>query len=182
MHGRHHPFAIRSKARVVEMVQVRAVEMGFDFACIQVVKTHALRVVIDDVELWILLRKKTNHLAVRTPERFARVVHELLSISAVNVHHIQAADGFPAFPLVRHETNLRAVGRHLRVMLLFFRRLGQVDRIRPVSVHDEDFPIVVDVGFVGDLERQLAQSFPERSLCLSRRERNREQGGGQERA
>ena len=55
VHGRHDPLAIRSETSVVEMVQIGAVRMWFDFARAQVVEAHPFRVVIEDVELWILL-------------------------------------------------------------------------------------------------------------------------------
>src|SRR6266480_731491 len=98
MHGCHHPFAIRGKTRVVKVMQIRAVRMRLDFARAQVVEAHPRGVIIDHIKPGIFLGQKTYHLAVRTPKGFARAVHKFFPISAVNVHHIETADGVPPFP------------------------------------------------------------------------------------
>jgi hypothetical protein len=110
MHRGHDPFAIRRKAWVVEVVKVGAVGMGLDPARGQVIEAHAFRVIVDHVELGIFLRQEADGFAVRSPEWFARMVHKLLSIPAVNFHDIKAPHGVAALALIHRKANLRAVG------------------------------------------------------------------------
>ena len=51
-------------------------------------------------------------------------------------------------------------------MLVFLRRGGEVHRARTVCVHDENFPIVVEITFVGNFERQGFQAFAQGAFTV----------------
>ena len=71
---------------------------------------------------------------------------------AIHVHDTEAPDGLPPFSFIHYETNLFAVRRDLRVMLVRLGSLREVDGLGPVRIHDKNLPVVIDVAFVGDFE------------------------------
>src|SRR5260221_635888 len=110
MHRRDDPFPIRSETRIVQMMEVGAVRMRLDCSGRKFIKAHALSVVVHHIELWILLRKEADDLAVWTPERLARRIHQLLPVASVDIHHPEAANGLAALAFIHRKTNLRAIG------------------------------------------------------------------------
>ena len=148
------------------MVKVGRIHVRLDVAGGQIVKIHALGIVIHDVELGIFLREEPNGLGVRAPERFPCVIDQFPAMPSVDVHDIKAPHRFPALALIHRKGDLGSVGGYLGVMLMLLRCLGQVDRMRTIGVHDEDFPVIVDVGFVSDFEPRILQFLAKGGLGL----------------
>ena len=114
MDGGGDPFAIQGKGRVIEVMQICAVGMLLGFPSSQIIKTHALRVVINHVKPGILLRQITYRLAVRGPKRESGA-GRALNPAGRNV--VQGADPERRFPRIvgRGKYQIAAIGRDCRV-------------------------------------------------------------------
>ena len=109
------------------------------------------------------MRQETNDFAVRTPKRLARGLDQLFRVAAIDIHDIETANGFASLPLIHGKADFGAVGRDLRIVLVLVGCAREVHCAGTVGVHREDFPVVIDVAFVGDLERQSFQCFVKRN-------------------
>jgi len=165
---RNDPLPVTRPARVVQMMQVRRIDVWLDFAGRQIVKVHSAGVEIHHVEFRKLLRQKADDLAIGTPERLTRMIDQLLAMAAIDIHDIKTADRISALAFINGKADFAPVGGNLRVMLVLLRGPGQVNWIRPVRIHDENFPVIIDISLIGDLEGSGLQSLAERVVRLTR--------------